>query len=217
MDVLVEIQEALCLLGAVILDEVDGRALAIDGDGVGQAEIFADGEAIEKCRDVFVVGVFGIDFGRVDREAAVATGGVFSIERDVCVAANGQVADRPQGAIGGGGRMDGGAANRQIAAGEQARIDALRHDVGVRNANVAARCAAAGADECGVAIVFRRGDIGHAAVFDNEVDGVDACIQRGRRDLRVVERDRAVACDANAARGVNGETCFAYRDVAANA
>ena len=113
--------------------------------------------------------------------------------------------------------MDGGAANRQVAAGEQAREDALRRNVGVRNTNVAARCTAAGADECGVAIVFRRGDIGHAAVFDNEVDGIDACIQRGRRDLCVVEQDRAVASDANATRGVNGDARFAYRDVTDNA
>lgn len=217
VDVLVEIQEALCLLGAVILDEVDGRTLAIDGDGVGQAEIFADGEVLEDCRNVIFVGVLGVDFGRVDREAAVATGGVFSVERDVCVAANGQVADRPQGGIGGGGRLDGGAANRQIAAGEQARIDALCHNAGVRNANVAARCAVARVDERGVAAIFRRRDIDHAAVFDNEVDGVDACIQRGRRDLRIVERDRAVASDANSARGVNDEARFAYRNIAGNA
>ena len=95
--------------------------------------------------------------------------------------------------------MDGGTANRQIVAGEQAGEGALRHNVGARNANVAARCAAAGTDERGVAAIFRRRDIDHAAVFDNEVDGVDARIQRGRFDLRVVERNRAVASDANAA------------------
>lgn len=38
--------------------------------------------------------------------------------------------------------------------------------------------------------------------------------QRGRFDLRVVERNRAVASDANATRGVNGEARLAYRDVA---
>ena len=113
--------------------------------------------------------------------------------------------------------MDGGAVNRQIAVGEQAGEDALRHNVGVRNANVAARCAAAGTDERGVAVIFRRRDIDHASIFDKEVDGVDARIQRGRCDLRVVNRDRAVACDANAARGVNAETRSAYRDVAGNA
>ena len=113
--------------------------------------------------------------------------------------------------------MDGGAANRQIVVGEQAGEDALRHNVGVRNANVAARCAVAGADERGVATIFRCGDIDHAAVFDKEVDGVDACIQRGRCDLRVVNRDRAVACDADATRGVNGEVRCAHRNIAGNA
>lgn len=113
--------------------------------------------------------------------------------------------------------MDGGAVNRQIAAGEQARIDALCHNAGVRNANVAARCTVARADERGVAAIFCRRDVDHAAVFDNEVDGVDARIQRGRCDLRVVERNRAVASDANATRGVNGEARLAYRDVAGNA
>ena len=204
-------------LGAVVLDEVDGRTLAIDGDGVGQVEIVADDGVFEDCRNVFYVGVLGVDFGSVDREVAFAASGVFPVECDMGIAADGQVADRPQGGIGGGGRLDGGAANRQIAAGEQAGIDALCHNAGVRNANVAARCAAAGADECGVAAIFRRGDIDHAAVFDNKVDGVDARIQRGGRDLRVVERDRAVACDADAARGVNGEDRFVYRDVAGNA
>lgn len=36
-------QEAFGLLGAVVFDEVDGRAFAIDGDGAGQVEIVADG------------------------------------------------------------------------------------------------------------------------------------------------------------------------------
>lgn len=95
VDVLVEIQEALSLLGAVVLDEVDGRTLAIDGDGVRQVEIVADGGVVEDCRNVFYVGVLGVDFGSVDREVAFATRGVFAVERDVCVAANDQVAARP--------------------------------------------------------------------------------------------------------------------------
>ena len=74
--------------------------------------------------------------------------------------------------------MDGGAANRQIVAGEQAGEDALRHNVGARNANVAARCAAAGTDERGVAAIFRRRDIDHAAVFES---GVAAEAAKARR------------------------------------
>ena len=54
MDVLVEIQEAFGLLGAVVFDEVDGRAFAIDGDGVGQVEIVADGGVVGDCRNVFL-------------------------------------------------------------------------------------------------------------------------------------------------------------------
>ena len=42
VDVLVEMQEALGLLGAVVLDEIDGRAFAINGDGVRQVVITAD-------------------------------------------------------------------------------------------------------------------------------------------------------------------------------
>lgn len=75
MDVLVEIQEAFGLLGAVVLDEVDGRTLAIDGDGVRQVEIVADGGVVEDCRNVFYVGVLGVDFSGVDREVALAAVG----------------------------------------------------------------------------------------------------------------------------------------------
>ena len=78
-----------------MLDEVDGRTLAIDGDGVRQVEIVADGGVVEDCRNVFYVGVLGVDFGSVDREVAIAARGVFAVERDVCVAANDQVAARP--------------------------------------------------------------------------------------------------------------------------
>lgn len=95
VDVLVEMQEALGLLGAVVLDEVDGRALAINGDGVGQAEIVADGEVVGDCRNVFFVGILGVDFSCVDREVAFATRGVFAVERDVRISANDQVAARP--------------------------------------------------------------------------------------------------------------------------
>ena len=217
VDVLVERQEALGLLGAVVLDEVDGCAFVINGDGVRQVVIVADGGVVEDCRNVFYVGVLGVDFRCVDREVAMAARGVFAVERNVRIIANSQVASRPQGGIGGRGRLDGAAANRQIAVGEQAGEDALRHNARVRNAKIAARCAAAGADERGVATIFRCGDVDHASIFDKEVDGVDARIQRGRCDVRVVNRDRAVACDANAARGVNGETRSAHRNIAGNA
>ena len=217
VDVLVEMQEVFGLLGAVVLDEVDGCAFAINGDGGRQVVIVANGEVVKERRNIVIVSVLGVDFGCVDHEFAVAARGVFAVERNVCVLANGQVAARPQGGIGGRGRLDGAAANRQIAAGEQAGEVALRHNARVRNAKVAACCAVAGADERGVASIFRCGDVDHASIFDKEVDGVDARMQRGRCDLRVVERNRAVASDANATRGVNGEARLAYRDVAGNA
>lgn len=78
-----------------MLDEVDGRAFAIDGDGVGQVEIVADGGVVGDCRNVFYVGILGVDFSGVDREVALAASGVFAVERDVRIAANGQVAARP--------------------------------------------------------------------------------------------------------------------------
>lgn len=58
VDVLVEIQEALSLLGAVVLDEIDGRTLAIDGDGGRQVEIVADGGVVEKIAGMFSTLVF---------------------------------------------------------------------------------------------------------------------------------------------------------------
>lgn len=82
--------------------------------------------------------------------------------------------------------MDGGAVNRQIAVGEQAGEDALRHNVGVRNANVAARCAAAGTDERGVAAIFRRRDIDHAAVFDNLLHFGNVALQLARPCMAVL-------------------------------
>lgn len=57
VDVLVEIQEAFGLLGAVVLDEIDGRALVIDGDGVCQVEIVADG-GLSKIAGMFSTLVF---------------------------------------------------------------------------------------------------------------------------------------------------------------
>ena len=83
------------MLDAVVLDEVDGRAFAIIGDGVRQVIIAADDGAVRERRNVFIVSVFGIDFRCVDREVAIAARGVFAVERDMRVAANRQVAARP--------------------------------------------------------------------------------------------------------------------------
>lgn len=137
VDVLVEMQEAFGLLGAVVLDEVDGRAFAINGDGVRQVVIVANGEAVKERRNIFIVSVLGVDFRCVDREVAIAARGVFAVERNVRIIANSQVASRPQGGIGGRGRLDGAAANSQIAVGEQAGEEAFRYNARVRNAKVA--------------------------------------------------------------------------------
>ena len=176
MNILVEMQEALCLFGAIMLDEVDSRALAIDSNSLRQVKIAVDDRAIKECGDIIRVGVLGIDLGRVDREIAATTSRIYAVERDFCAALDGQIAVCPQGRIHGRSRLDGTAVNRQISFGEQTGEEALGNHTGVRDAQVATRGTAAGTDERGVTIAFRRRDVDYAAVFDRKIDGVDARI-----------------------------------------
>ena len=213
MDILVEMQEALGLFGAIVLDEVDGRAFAIDSNSLRQVKIAVDGGTIKECGDIIRAGVLGIDLGRVDRESAATTRRIYAAERDLCAAFDGQIAACPQGRIHGRSRLDGTAVNRQISFGEQAGEEALGNHIGVRDAQVTTRGTAAGTDERGVAIVFRRQDVNHAAVFDSEVNGVNARIQRMRREICVIDEYRAVAGDANATRGINVKGRRACRNV----
>lgn len=99
VDVLIEMQEALGLLDTIVLDKIDGRALAVDGNGLRQVKIAVDGEAIKERGGVLCVGVLGIDLGSVDCEIAGATSRICTVEHDLCTALDGQIAARPQGRI----------------------------------------------------------------------------------------------------------------------
>ena len=57
-------------------------------------------------------------------------------------------------------------------------------------------------------------DVYGAAVIDSQVSGIDACIQSVRSELRVVEGDCAIACNAESARGMDGDGCVLHGDVA---
>ena len=92
-------QEALGLLDAIVLDKIDGRAFAIDGNGLRQVKIVVDDRAIRKRGDIACVCAFGIDLGRVDCEIAGATSRICTVEHDLCTALDGQIAARPQGRI----------------------------------------------------------------------------------------------------------------------
>ena len=112
MDVLIEVQEALGLFDAIMFDEVDGRAFAIDGNGLRQVEIIVDDRAIRKRRDIACVCAFSIDLGRADCEIAVAASRIYALERDLCAAFDGQIAACPQAGIRSRGRLYGTAINR---------------------------------------------------------------------------------------------------------
>ena len=79
VDVLIEMQEALCLLDAIVLDEVDGRALVVDDNGMRQVKIAVDDRAIKERGDIIRVGVLGIDLGRVDCEIAGAASRIYAL------------------------------------------------------------------------------------------------------------------------------------------
>ena len=99
VDVLIEMQEALGLLDTIVLDKIDGRALAVDGNGLRQVKIVVNDKAIRKRGDIACVCAFGIDLGRVDCEIAGATSRICTVEHDLCAALDGQIAARPQGRI----------------------------------------------------------------------------------------------------------------------
>ena len=112
VDVLIEMQEALGLLDAIVLDKIDGRALAVDGNGLRQVKIAVDDRTIQKRRGIACVCAFGIDLGRVDREIAATASRIYALERDLCAALNGQIAACPQAGIRSRGRLDRAAINR---------------------------------------------------------------------------------------------------------
>ena len=112
MDVLIEMQEVLGLLDAIMFDEIDGRALAVNGNGPRQVKISIDDRTIEKRGDIIRVYVLGIDFGRIDCEIAAAASRICAVERDLCATLNGQITACPQGRIHGRTRLHGTAVNR---------------------------------------------------------------------------------------------------------
>ena len=105
-------QEALGLLDAIMFDEVDSRALAVDGNGLRQVKIVVDDRAIRKRGDILHVCVLGIDLGRVDCEIAATASRFYALKRDLCAALNGQIAACPQAGIRSRGRLDRAAINR---------------------------------------------------------------------------------------------------------
>ena len=159
-----------------MLDEIDGRAFAIDSDGMRQVEITVNDGVIRERGDIIHACVLGIDLSRADCKIASTASRIYAGERDLCAALDGQIAACPQSGIGGRGRLGRAAVNRQVSFGEQTGEEAFRHDVRIRDAQVTARRAAAGANVRGVAVVFRRRNVNHAAVFDSEIDSVDARI-----------------------------------------
>ena len=105
-------QEALGLLDAIVLDKIDGRALAVDGNGLRQVEITVNDGVIRERGDILHVCVLGIDLGRVDCEIAATASRFYALERDLCAALNGQIAACPQAGIRSRGRLDRAAINR---------------------------------------------------------------------------------------------------------